>query len=192
MVTGANGGLAKELCTQLVRECDLRTLIVHCRRQDAATALCASLQEQREKSCILVPVSGDFSSLKEVSAVADSVMNKVETLDVLVCVAGIATVPQRLLSTDGYELQFAVNHLAHFHLVSKLVPLLECGGGGRVVTVATTQSVIQRAQLDLDDLSSDKSYNMFSAYLGSKLVGVRLCVCMHVCMHMCMHMCMHV
>ena len=39
MVTGANGGLAKELCTQLVRACELRVLIVHCRRHDAAVAI---------------------------------------------------------------------------------------------------------------------------------------------------------
>ena len=58
-------------------------------------------------------------------------------LHTLVLNAGIMWAPYSL-TTDGYETQFAVNHLGHFALVTNLLKKLkDAPGGARVVTVSS-------------------------------------------------------
>ncbi len=47
-----------------------------------------------------------------------------ERLDILMCNAGIMAVPPAL-SKDGFEIQFAVNHLAHAMVIDQLLPVLQ-------------------------------------------------------------------
>ena len=49
-------------------------------------------------------------------------------IGILINNAGVMTPPTRQLTTDGFELQFATNHLGHFALMARLMPLLRAGG----------------------------------------------------------------
>src|SRR5690606_40849729 len=72
------------------------------------------------------PVRADLSSLAEVRALADTVRERHDRLDVLVNNAGVGFGPPgggRELSKDGYELRFAVNYLAPYLLTRLLLPL---------------------------------------------------------------------
>lgn len=57
-------------------------------------------------------------------------------LDAIVNCAGFYA-DRRVTSADGYEMQFAVNHLAHFRLTTGLLPLLSKSPDARVVTVSS-------------------------------------------------------
>eukprot|EP01046_Picozoa_sp_COSAG06_P002266 COSAG06_NODE_79_length_25437_cov_12.062673_25_plen_180_part_00 len=58
-------------------------------------------------------------------------------LDTLILNAGVMWAPYSL-TADGYETQFAVNHLGHFALVTNLFKKLKAApGGARVVTVSS-------------------------------------------------------
>jgi len=57
-------------------------------------------------------------------------------LDAVVNCAGFYA-DRRVGSADGYEMQFAVNHLAHFLLTTGLLPLLAKSSDARVVTVSS-------------------------------------------------------
>ena len=57
-------------------------------------------------------------------------------LDAVVNCAGFYA-DRRVLSPDGYEMQFAVNHLAHFLLTTGLLPLLAKSPDARIVTVSS-------------------------------------------------------
>jgi NAD(P)-dependent dehydrogenase (short-subunit alcohol dehydrogenase family) len=57
-------------------------------------------------------------------------------LDAIVNCAGFYA-DRRVFSADGYEMQFAVNHLAHFCLTTRLIPLLSKSPDARVVTVSS-------------------------------------------------------
>jgi NAD(P)-dependent dehydrogenase (short-subunit alcohol dehydrogenase family) len=46
-------------------------------------------------------------------------------------------IPERR-TTDGFEMQLAVNHLGHFTLTALLLPALLGSGGARVVSVTST------------------------------------------------------
>lgn len=91
---------------------------------------------------------------------------------VLICCAGVATLPQRTVSKDGYELQFAVNHLAHFALVCLLRTALP--EAARVVVVSSDLHSVGASmlQLNMDNLNSETSYSFLGAYLASKYCNV--------------------
>ena len=66
----------------------------------------------------------DHTSLASVAECAERVGATESHLDLLVNNAGVMTPPKRLETDDGFELQFGVNHLAHFALTLRLLPLL--------------------------------------------------------------------
>jgi len=91
--------------------------------------------------------------------------------DLVLCCAGVATLPSRTESSDGYEMQFAVNHLAHFALLSPLA-LLMARSNARVVLVSSDIHRTGMAALNLEDLNSETRYSWFGAYLASKSCNV--------------------
>ena len=119
----------------------------------------------------LVPLAADFSSLAEVEKLAESFINLQVGLDCILCAAGVATIPDRKETADGFELQFGVNHLAHFRLVDLLLPTIR-SSRGRVVLVSTDRAGLKRAKFHFDDLQAERSYSMFGAYVRSKLANV--------------------
>jgi NAD(P)-dependent dehydrogenase (short-subunit alcohol dehydrogenase family) len=90
---------------------------------------------------------------------------------VLVNNAGVFTHDRRQ-SADGYELQFAINHLGHFLLTALLRPRLEASAPARVVTVASTAH--ERGRLDLEAVArgGGDPYDGYQAYADSKLANV--------------------
>jgi NAD(P)-dependent dehydrogenase (short-subunit alcohol dehydrogenase family) len=73
-------------------------------------------------------------------------------------------------SADGFEMQFATNHLGHFALTGLLLDLLIETPGSRVVTVSSMMHVM--GQIYFDDLNLEKKYTPYRAYGQSKLANV--------------------
>jgi len=90
-------------------------------------------------------------------------------LDVLLNNAGVFTGGLRL-TREGFEIQFGVNHLAHFLLTDLLLNELEKATAARVVTV--TSMLHKKGVIDYDNLSGEKKYNSQAAYNRSKLANV--------------------
>lgn len=118
----------------------------------------------------------DLSSLREVDELCKKLAESPP--DVVVCCAGIATLPRWTPTSDGYESQFAVNHLAHFHLVSSLV---ESDKHIRVVMVSSDlQRVGQKfLQIELDTINSKSHYSFIGNYLASKYCNVLFARSLH-------------
>lgn len=64
----------------------------------------------------------DLSSQKDIHQLAEQFKNKYHRLDVLINNAGAKFV-SRLLTIDGYEMTFALNHLAYFLLTNLLIDI---------------------------------------------------------------------
>lgn len=81
----------------------------------------------------------DLASLVSVRQFADSVIRQLgdTRIDILVLNAGIQTSNTERRSADGYELTFAVNHLAHYLLARHLVPRM-ADRGRLVITTSET------------------------------------------------------
>lgn len=88
-------------------------------------------------------------------------------VDLLILNAGIAWLPQREATPDGFERQFAVNYLGHFALAGLLLPRLRPAPGTRIVPVASLAH--RRGRLAFDDLQFERGYSPAGAYRQSKL-----------------------
>lgn len=75
-------------------------------------------------SAQLTFIECDQLSLSSVQKAAKAFLSKSSKLDVLICNAGVMAT-DAALSEDGYENQFAVNHLAHALLVKLLLPTIQ-------------------------------------------------------------------
>jgi retinol dehydrogenase-12 len=75
-----------------------------------------------------------------------------------------------ILTPDGFETQWAVNHLAPFLLTNELLPLLQAAPAGRVVTVSSGSHYGTR--LDWADPQLRRHYNGLKAYGSTKLANV--------------------
>ena len=113
----------------------------------------------------------DLANLHSVSDFANRALQKGHRIDLLLNVAGVMAVPERRLTTDGFEMHLGTNHLGHFALTGHLLPLLR---NGRVVQV--TAQIARWAKLDLSDLQSAKSYKPMIAYARSKLANILFAV----------------
>jgi NAD(P)-dependent dehydrogenase (short-subunit alcohol dehydrogenase family) len=71
-------------------------------------------------------------------------------------------------SADGYELRFAVNYLAGYLLIRRLLPLIRRSAPARIVQVASAG----QAPIDFDDVMLDRHYTGVQAYCQSKLAQV--------------------
>jgi NAD(P)-dependent dehydrogenase (short-subunit alcohol dehydrogenase family) len=170
LVTGATDGLGRAVATELAR--GGATVLVHGRDDDRGTAAIESIRAGASDR--LRWYRADLSSLDEVRALADGILEREQRLDALVANAGIGvTVPgggERMESRDGYELRFAVNYLAHFALVRAVVPLIRDSAPARIVNVSSAG----QAPVDFDDVMLERGYNGLQAYCQSKLAQVML------------------
>lgn len=167
LVTGATGGIGAEIAKGLAMLG--AQIFLHGRDAKKVEDACAALPQMRN----VKPHQGvvaDFSSLAAVSKLADTVTQQAEKLDILVNNAGI-WVPERHLSTEGHELQFAVNYLAPFLLTERLRPLLADAGGAKTINLASAMHL--RGSLNFNDLMFEHHrYSGIDAYAQSKLALV--------------------
>jgi NAD(P)-dependent dehydrogenase (short-subunit alcohol dehydrogenase family) len=116
----------------------------------------------------------DLSSQRQVRQLAEVIRDRVASsgtgqLDVLINNA--ATVSNWYTATeDGYELQFAVNHLAPFLLTLELLPLLKKAPTARVITVSSGSH--RNTRMHWQDVMLRRGYNTLRAYKQSKLANV--------------------
>lgn len=87
-------------------------------------------------------------------------------IDILINCAAVMAPATRHVSEDGYELQFATNHLGHFALTAHLFPLLRAGHA-RVTTMSSFGA--RTAKVFWNDLQSERRYVPMKAYGQSKL-----------------------
>jgi len=117
----------------------------------------------------------DLASLDDVRGFANAVLQRTEAsgIDVLVLNAGAQFRNADERSADGFELTFAVNHLAHYLLARVLLPAVADGGRIVVTTSDTHDPKIFRSgpkKLDVEGWAHppNGSSSGFRAYAASK------------------------
>jgi NAD(P)-dependent dehydrogenase (short-subunit alcohol dehydrogenase family) len=163
LVTGSTDGLGREVARRLAAQG--AHVIVHGRNAQRGQALVAEIAVGGKGSARFY--RADFASLAEVRRLAEDIRRDYARLDVLVNNAGVI-VPQRQLSRDGHEMQFAVNYLSGYLLTYLLQPLLEKGTAPRIVNVSS----LAAAPLDFTDVMLERGYSPGRAYGQSKLAQV--------------------
>jgi NAD(P)-dependent dehydrogenase (short-subunit alcohol dehydrogenase family) len=164
LVTGATSGIGLATAEQLAQRG--ATVIGVGRSAERCAAAEARLRSSGGQVRYLV---ADLSLQSEVRRLAAEVRSQVLNLDGLVNNAGTFTW-QRIETAEGFEMQWAVNHLAPFALTLFLLPLLQAAPTARVVTVSSGSHYHTR--LSWKDLQLRRGYNGLLAYKQTKLCNV--------------------
>ncbi|TKA10968.1 SDR family NAD(P)-dependent oxidoreductase [Actinacidiphila oryziradicis] len=95
-------------------------------------------------------------------------------LHILVNNAGVMASPE-MRTPEGWELQFATNHLGHFALTTGLLPALRAAGRARVVAVSSSAHL--RSPVVFEDIHfRERPYEPWAAYGQSKTANVLFAV----------------
>jgi NAD(P)-dependent dehydrogenase (short-subunit alcohol dehydrogenase family) len=163
LVTGASDGIGFNIAARLARAG--AEVMMPVRNQTKGDAAAQRILEKTPGAKLAV-LALDLSSLGSVAALGDHLLQEGRPIDILINNAGVMNPPTRQVSEDGFELQFATNHLGHFALNAQLLPLLREAKAH--VTTQTALSANQNA-INWDDLNWEKGYNAFKAYSQSKI-----------------------
>jgi NAD(P)-dependent dehydrogenase (short-subunit alcohol dehydrogenase family) len=165
VITGTTHGIGRVTARELAQAG--YTVVMLCRDPDAAL---------RERQAILarVPeaaihaVRCDLASLHSVRESAREVCRQFDRIALLVNNAGIVSTRHQM-STDGFELVFATNHLGPFLLTRLLLERLT--DRGRVITVSSRSHY--QGKLNLARITDPRArYDAREAYAQSKLANV--------------------
>lgn len=183
MVTGASSGIGFHTALELARR-RARTLLA-CRdlgKAEQALERITQAVPGARGSVEILPL--DLASLESVQEAASELADRTAVLDILVNNAGVM-VPSARRTAEGYELQFGTNHIGHFALTGRLLPLLLAADEPRVVTVSSVTHRRARPEWDFEHrdtspdtepLQSDNARRAhsgrWSAYGRSKLANI--------------------
>ena len=166
VVTGASSGIGLYTALGLART-GMRVVMVG--RDRARTDAARRFVIERAGSDRVEIALAEFSRLAEVRRLAEELLAGHDRLDLLVNNAALMSSRYRL-SPDGFELTFAVNHLAPFLLTNLLLDRLKASAPARVVTVASEAH--RRERIDLDTLAKGIGWGQRKAYGRSKLCNI--------------------
>jgi NAD(P)-dependent dehydrogenase (short-subunit alcohol dehydrogenase family) len=167
LVTGANGGLGLETTRALATK-GAHVIMATRNQEKAAEAEDGIRAKVPDPSIEVRPL--DLGSLASVQRLADSVLTDFTRLDLLVNNAGVMGIHESR-TEDGFETQLGVNHLGHYALTARLLPLLVGTAGSRIVTVTSTAR-LQGRPLDPDNPHLRGNYAPWAAYGQSKLANL--------------------
>jgi NAD(P)-dependent dehydrogenase (short-subunit alcohol dehydrogenase family) len=168
IVTGGSSGIGVETARVLARAGAEVTLAV----RDTAAG-------DRTAAQIAVPAGPAVRvgrlDLADPASVAEFTADWSGPLDLLINNAGVMALPSLQLTPQGWEMQFATNHLGHFALARGLHPALAAAGDARIVSLTSRGHL--RSPVVFEDLNfAARPYDPWLAYGQSKTANVLFAV----------------
>ena len=170
VITGANSGLG--LASTQAIAAKGATVVMACRNLNKADQAKSEVLAVHPTAKLDV-MQLDNASLHSVRTFADAFRAKYDRLDILLNNAGVMAIP-RTLTEDGFEMQLAVNHLAHFALTGLLLDVITATPNARVH--CTSSSAAFAGRINFDDLMSETDYSRWTVYGQSKLANAAFAV----------------
>jgi len=165
LVTGSTSGLGREVARRLGALGHF--VIVHGRNRERGMAVVDAIQSEGIGNARFY--AADLSSFDQVRELGETILRDYDRLDVLVNNAGFGRAPdERMISEDGHELRFQVNHLSHFLLTRMFLPRLRENAPSRIVNVSSGA----QQPIDFDDVMIEKNFSGGRAYAQSKLAQI--------------------
>ena len=161
LVTGANGGLGREISKELIKSgCKV---ILSCRPGSEGMKFCRSMVSEYGEETVSI-LEMDLSSLESVRQAALMLKDKEDHLDILINNAGmLGWKPE--ITPEGYEMHNVVNCLGPVMFTWLIKPLL--GKGSRVIN--TVSVMLRRGKIPVYFPMSPQKFNRFERYACSKL-----------------------
>lgn len=166
LVTGSTDGIGKQ--TAMVLAGQGARVLVHGRSAQKVERTLDEIKQQHP-GANLAGYTADFSSLSAVAEMANAVKQSEAFLHVLINNAGIYS-PVFQLSQDGFELTFAVNHLAPFLLTLSLLDKIKASSPARIINVTSIGHNIR--ELDIESIHKEETYHAWKEYKTSKFATI--------------------
>ena len=178
VVTGGASGLGLETSRALAAAGAAVTLAV--RNTDQGSAAAAHIRADYPLASIYV-AHLDLADLGSVQRFATDYNAKNQPLDILINNAAIMASPLTR-TAQGWEAQFATNHLGHFALSTALLPSLQRAaaktGDARVVCLSSSGHKL--SGINFDDIHYERSeYNKWKAYGQAKSANALMALGLH-------------
>ena len=193
LITGGSSGIGYQAVLTLISHG--HNIILPCKNIFRANEVLTNIFNQSsvglsKKGKICTPIM-DLSDLKSIDSFCSEVKKRRLTIDVLILNAGIqytgSKKPRR--STQGIELTFAINHLSHFYLTQKILPLIDKrndpkiiitssevhnpnSGGGKVGAKASLGNLKGLESGSGFEMIDGNKFNADKAYKDSKLCNI--------------------
>ena len=167
MVTGATSGIGEATAFALAKQGADVVVVGRNPRKGADTV--SKIKSKTGNSSVKFMLA-DLSSQKDIHRLAEQFKSNYQRLDVLVNNAG-GKFLSRQETVDGYEMTFALNHLAYFMLTNLLFVPLKASGKARIINVSSGAHS-GCLKINFDDLQFKKGYIGKKAYEHSKLANI--------------------
>ncbi len=166
LITGSTDGIGKQTAIELAHLG--HKIIIHGKDRNRIDKTAEEIKKQTGNNNIECCLA-DFSSFRQTIKMAEEIKNKFEYLDVLINNAGIY-MKERILTEDGFEKTFQINHLSHFLLTNLLLEFIKNSKQGRIINVSSIAH--QSADFDLENLNGEKYFSPYNAYAVSKFANI--------------------
>lgn len=166
IITGATDGIGKETASNLLTH---QMHLVLIGRDPVKGQKVREELKKTELSSQVDFIQCDLSVMGEVGELAKTIKKRYDIIDVLINNAG-TFFSKRILTSEGIESTFALNHLAYFHLTNLLLPKLKKQKSCRIINVASDAHY--GAEIDFENLQGEQQYDGWKAYKISKLLNI--------------------
>ncbi len=166
IVTGSTSGIGRETVKALAKA-DYH-LVLPVRNMEKGKQLKKEIEALYSSQQVRL-VECDLESLKSVQNFVEVFRTEYTQLHLLINNAGV-WFSKRELTEDGFEKNFAINHLSHFLLTKSLLDIIKKTPKARIINVASEAHKF--GQINFNDLQSEKSFSSFKAYGQSKLANI--------------------
>ncbi len=164
LVTGATDGIGLQTALEIARTG--AHVVVHGR---SAAKVDKARREIEGVGGRTEGVTFDLASLASVRQGAEELARRFSRLDVLVNNAGVF-MNERVVTADGLEATFQVNHLGPFLLTNLLLKGPLSGPRGRIVNVSSIAH--NRGRMNFEDPQLARAFSGYGAYAQSKLANI--------------------
>lgn len=165
-ITGTTSGIGAAAAEMLLQQ---HQVILALNRNSTAAEAWKKLMLEKYPDAVIHLFSADLSETQSLSAVAASIAQTVDSLDVLLFNAG-GVFGTFQTNSEGIEKTMATNHFATFALTYHLLPLLKKSAKGRVVVVSS--GAHYAGSLVPERFRNPDLFNGTRCYADSKLANV--------------------
>ena len=168
LVTGATNGIGKVTARELAR---MGAAMVVIGRKPERVQQTVDEIKQAAGHTQVEGIVADLSLMSQVRAAAEQFRRKYDRLDVLVNNAGTGA-SKRVITAEGLERMFALNHLSYFLLTNLLLDVMKVSAPARIINVSSDAH--RTASLNLDNLQGAENWGPggYNAYGRTKLENI--------------------
>jgi len=166
IITGSTSGIG--LATAISLAGMGATLGLLCRNKLKGEKIVQFIKDKTGSNNIKLFVA-DLTSMSDIYTVANEIKSIFPVIDVLINNAGVVN-KNRILTVDGYEATFALNHLAYFLLTNLLLNSLKASPKAKIVSVASQAALA--GNINFENLHLEKNFSSWRSYSNSKLANI--------------------